>query len=138
MRAGSWPARRWARRRSPSPAPRARALDYTINGVSGQKAIERQIFGPADATPVATYGDLWWGGAAQNGWGVAISQQYRTLFAVWYTYDASGHTVWYVLPGGSWSTAEYLRRNRLSDDGFALDRGVPTIRLRWCHSRLVP
>jgi photosystem II stability/assembly factor-like uncharacterized protein len=80
-------------------------LDYTISGVSGQKAIERQIFGPADATPVATYGDLWWGGAAQNGWGVAISQQYRTLFAVWYTYDASGRTVWYVLPGGSWSTA---------------------------------
>ena len=80
-------------------------LSYTVNGVSGQKSIQRQLFGPPDSTPVAPYGDLWWGGAAQNGWGLAISQQYRTLFCVWYTYDASGRTVWYVIPGGSWTAA---------------------------------
>ena len=80
-------------------------LDYTINGVSGQKTIQRQPFGPADSTPVASYGDLWWGGDAQNGWGVAINQQYRSLFAVWYTYDSSGRTVWYVVPSGSWTAA---------------------------------
>jgi hypothetical protein len=37
---------------------------------------------------------------------VAISQQYRTLFSVWYTYDASGRTVWYVIPGGQWTAAD--------------------------------
>jgi hypothetical protein len=80
-------------------------LSYTINGVSGTKSITRQGFGPVDATPIATYSDLWWGGTPQNGWGVAISQQYRTLFSVWYTYDQAGRTVWYVVPGGSWTAA---------------------------------
>jgi hypothetical protein len=80
-------------------------LDYTLNGRSGRKSITRQGFGAPDTTPVATYGDLWWGGSAQNGWGVAINQQYRTLFSVWYTYDESGKTVWYVIPGGSWTAA---------------------------------
>jgi len=80
-------------------------LSYVINGVSGTKAIQRQLFGPPDTTPVATYGDLWWGGVAQNGWGVAINQQYRSLFAVWYTYDTNGRTIWYVVPAGSWTAA---------------------------------
>lgn len=80
-------------------------LAYTIDGVPGTKSIQRQSFGVPDATPVAKYADLWWGGAAQDGWGVAINQQYRTLFAVWYTYDQAGRTVWYVVPGGAWSAA---------------------------------
>ncbi len=78
-------------------------LSYTINGVSGTKSIQRQAFGPQDATPTASYADLWWGGTAQNGWGVAINQQYRKIFAVWYTYDASGRTTWYVVPDGTWT-----------------------------------
>ena len=78
-------------------------LSYTINGVSGTKAISRQLFGPVDATPTAPYGDLWWGGLSQNGWGVAINQQYRKLFSVWYTYDAQGRNTWYVVPDGTWS-----------------------------------
>jgi hypothetical protein len=85
--------------------PATATLDYTINGVPGRKAIQRQLFGPQDGTPVATFGDLWWGGTAQNGWGVAINQQYRTLFSVWYTYDPNGRTVWYVIPGGTWTAA---------------------------------
>jgi hypothetical protein len=84
-------------------------LNYTINGVSGTKSIQRQAFGPKDSTPVASYSDLWWGGIAQNGWGVAINQQYRTLFAVWYTYDQEGRTVWYVVPGGEWTAANTYR-----------------------------
>ena len=80
-------------------------LSYTIDGVSGTKSITRQPFGVVDSTPVATYGDLWWGGDAQNGWGVAINQQYRTLFSVWYTYDTNGAPAWYVVPGGQWTSA---------------------------------
>jgi len=85
--------------------PGSATLAYTINGVSGAKSITRQPYGPVDPTPVAAYGDLWWGGEAQNGWGVAINQQYRTLFAVWYTYDVNGKTVWYVIPSGAWTSA---------------------------------
>jgi hypothetical protein len=84
-------------------------LTYTINGVSGTKSIQRQAFGPRDTTPVATYTDLWWGGLSQNGWGVAISQQYRTIFAVWYTYDQDGRTIWYVVPGGEWTATNVYR-----------------------------
>ena len=65
----------------------------------------RQPFGVVDSTPVASYGDLWWGGASQNGWGVAINQQYRTLFCVWYTYDTNGAPAWFVVPGGQWTNA---------------------------------
>ena len=80
-------------------------LTYTINGVSGSKSIRRQLFGPKDAAPTGSYGDLWWGGTAQNGWGIAINQQYRKLFSVWYTYDANGRTIWYVIPDGTWTAA---------------------------------
>ena len=83
-------------------------LTYTINGVSGTKSLTRQLYGPADPTPVATYADLWWGetspAAAQNGWGLALNQQYRSLFVIWYTYDAGGKPVWYVASSGTWTT----------------------------------
>jgi hypothetical protein len=86
-------------------SPSTATLTYTINGATGSKTITRQPFGVPDTTPVATYGDLWWGGTAQNGWGVAMSQQQRTLFSVWYTYDNAGKTIWYVIPGGAWTAA---------------------------------
>ncbi len=81
-------------------------LSYTVNGLSGSKQIQRQPFGVPDATPVASYGDLWWN-ANESGWGLSINQQYRTLFAVWYTYGVYGQPVWYVMPGGSWSGDTY-------------------------------
>jgi hypothetical protein len=85
--------------------PGSATLDYTVNGVSGRKTIVRQSFGAPDTTPVGSFADLWWGGESQNGWGVSISQQYRSLFAVWYTYDAAGRTTWFVVPGGTWTAA---------------------------------
>jgi hypothetical protein len=80
-------------------------LAYTIGGVSGHKAITRQPFGPVDTSSGLTVGDMWWGGIAQNGWGMALLQQYRTIFGVWFTYDASGAPTWYVMPSGSWTNA---------------------------------
>jgi hypothetical protein len=43
---------------------------------------------------------------AQNGWGLAVLQQYASLFAVWFTYDASGAPTWFVMPAGSWTNAQ--------------------------------
>jgi hypothetical protein len=69
--------------------------------------------GPAqaalDATATASvatdYTDLWWGGAAQNGWGVAITQHGGMQFNVLYTYDANGKPLWYAMPGGTWDAS---------------------------------
>jgi hypothetical protein len=80
-------------------------MSYTLNGVSGTKSITRIGFGPPDSTPVASYGDLWWGGSSQNGWGLSVNQQYRTLFSLWYTYDANGRATWFVMSGGTWTAA---------------------------------
>ena len=97
---------------------------YTVNGISGSKAIRRNVFGPRDPTPMASYGDLWWGGDAQNGWGVTIAQQYRTLFLAWYTYDAQGKPTWFVVSGGTWPAANVFtgRAYRTSSSAWL---GVP-------------
>jgi len=42
-------------------------------------------------------------GAAENGWGMSITQHGNTLFVVFYVYDAMGNPVWYVMPGGTWN-----------------------------------
>jgi hypothetical protein len=80
-------------------------LDYTINGITSSKFISRQPFGPPTETLTANVGDMYWGGPSQNGWGVATLQQYRTFFIVWFTYDAAGLPVWYVLPSSTPTTA---------------------------------
>jgi hypothetical protein len=86
-------------------APDRALWSYQVNGISGTKQIQRQPFGIPDNAPATNYTDLWWN-AAESGWGVSITQQYRTLFAVWYAYDPNGQPTWYVLPGGSWISAD--------------------------------
>lgn len=78
-------------------------LDYAIDGMSGRRLVTREMFGSGD-TLLHDHSDLWWGGSAQNGWGITIRQQQSTLFNVWYTYDANGNPVWYAMPGGAWTS----------------------------------
>jgi hypothetical protein len=82
-------------------------LTYTVGGNFGTKSIQRETFGIVDNSPIANYGDMWWGGSAQNGWGVVLTQQYHNIFAAWYTYNAAGQTMWYVMPDGSWNGNTY-------------------------------
>jgi len=77
-------------------------FDYTINGVTGHKTITRLLFGPQSPPLDKPLGDLWWAGSQQNGWGIALIQQYSSLFGLWFTYDANGKAIWYVMPSGSW------------------------------------
>lgn len=79
-------------------------LDYTIRGITSSKFISRQPYGPVKATEMLNVGDMYWGGPSQNGWGVAALQQYETFFIVWFTYDAAGLPVWYVLPSSTLTT----------------------------------
>ena len=81
----------------------AATLRYTIDGVSGSKSITRQLFGAGAA--IGNYTDLWWGGQAQNGWGISLTQQGTNLFAVWYTYDAQGKPTWMVMPNARFTTS---------------------------------
>jgi hypothetical protein len=81
-------------------------LSYAIGGIAGRKAISRQPFGPVDNSGGIVVSDMWWGGAVQDGWGISLLQQYRTVFGVWYTYDGRGAPTWFVMPSGFWSDAE--------------------------------
>ena len=47
--------------------------------------------------------DIWWATSAEDGWGMNIAQQGRTLFPVWYTYNAGGTTTFFSGQGGSWN-----------------------------------
>ncbi len=78
-------------------------LNFTINGVSGTKQITRQVF--ADGAPRKNYSGMWWGGQSQNGWGVALMQQANNIFGVWFTYDAQGKPIWFVMPGGVFASS---------------------------------
>lgn len=80
-------------------------LDYAIGAQSGRKNVTRQLFGAADASAGASHGDMWWGGVEQNGWGIALLQQHRALFGVWFTYDAAGSPTWFAMPAGTWTDA---------------------------------
>lgn len=84
----------------------AGTLDFTIDGVTGRKSIRRQAFGPAATFARSDLGDMWWGGSAQNGWGIAVLQQFASLFSVWFTYDAAGQGTWFVMPAGSWTSPD--------------------------------
>ena len=80
-------------------------MQYTVNGVSGTKTISKLNFASGVAPSAIDYSDVWWGGANQNGWGVALVQQQGVLAGSWYTYDSQGQAVWYLISAGSWTNA---------------------------------
>lgn len=81
-------------------------MAYTVSGLSGTKTLTRQSFANGMTTPTATKSDMWWGGSAQNGWGISILQQGQSLFSAWFTYNDAGQATWFVMPGGSWTTQD--------------------------------
>lgn len=59
----------------------------------------------AAAAPSVDYTDLWWS-PNESGWGLNLTQHAsRIIFGVWYTYELDGSRTWYVIPGGSWTSA---------------------------------
>ncbi len=83
----------------------AATMQYTINGVTGQKSVVRQPFGTG--TSPLTVGDMWWAGTSQDGWGINLVQHQGIVFGVWYTYGSDGKPTWYVLPNGTWTNNTY-------------------------------
>ena len=80
-------------------------IRYSINGVSGQRAIQRQIFGHGVAP--LNVSDMWWGGTSQDGWGISLNQQSGIVFGAWFTYGPDGRVTWYVMPNGAWDGTIY-------------------------------
>ena len=83
-------------------------FSYTVNGVSGSKSIQRQVFSPQqptcefsmnDRSGADNFQDLYWN-AAENGWGINITHQGDTVFATWFTYDADRSGMWLVMSNG--------------------------------------
>jgi hypothetical protein len=58
----------------------------------------------AQAIDTRSLQDLWWGGAGESGWGIAISAQEDKLPSMLYVYDAAGKPQWYSLPDGRWDS----------------------------------
>ena len=83
----------------------AATMRYTIGGVGGSKFIQRQLF--ANGDPGANLTDLWWGGVAQNGWGLSLTQQGTQVVGVWYTYDDQGKPTWFIMPGGTFTGDQF-------------------------------
>jgi hypothetical protein len=90
-------------------------FDYTVDAgtaaksvVTQSKPITRQIFdtpprcvwGEQSNLALATnYQDMWWKSPAgsESGWGINLTQQGDTIFATWFTYDASGKPWWLAM-----------------------------------------
>lgn len=82
--------------------------------------IFRQNFTTDPAAPLRGVADMWWGGPSQNGWGIAVHEQPGQLFSVWLTYDGDGNPAWFVMPGGTWTSANTFvgRLYRTSSSAF--------------------
>jgi hypothetical protein len=102
-------------------------LNYTFNGVGGQRALTRFVFDASGNATRVDYSDVWWV-PAESGWGLTVTQQFQTLFANWRTYDANGRPIRFLMPGGTWiGPATYrgtLYRTASTPTGAALSQGV--------------
>lgn len=79
-------------------------LSMQMNAGSRTQAsvLQVQDFTGDFASPLTGVADMWWGGPTQNGWGIAIHEEFGNLFMVWLTYGSDGNPTWFVMPGGSW------------------------------------
>ena len=64
------------------------------------------------------YTGLWWN-ERESGWGMSLTQQGTILFMAWYTYDAAGAPVWYVISNCP------LTGSTCTGDIFTVSGGVP-------------
>ncbi len=59
---------------------------------------------PSAQRPLSDFSGHWWV-PSESGWGLSIHQSATDpMFVVFYHYDASGRAVWFVAPGGRWSS----------------------------------
>jgi hypothetical protein len=87
-------------------------LEQGFGGFS--KWLQRWDFSNGSTEPLYGVADIWWGGPSQAGWGIAIFERPGLLFSMWFTYDDAGHTTWYVMPEGTWTSPSVFEGRILS------------------------
>jgi alpha-tubulin suppressor-like RCC1 family protein len=50
----------------------------------------------AASSPTTPLTGLWWN-QSESGWGISLTQHSAMMFLAWYTYDAAGNPIWYVM-----------------------------------------
>ncbi len=78
---------------------------YPAGHISGKVVETATIDVRVIAQGPLDYTDMWWVGAAENGWGISVTQHGSIQFNVIFAYDALGKSLWYVMPGGSFNAA---------------------------------
>jgi alpha-tubulin suppressor-like RCC1 family protein len=76
----------------------ADSASMTYTAVAGQTRtvpITRQPLANGTTPPAVNYTDIWWN-PNESGWGMAVAQQFATMFLAWYVYDGAGKPIWYV------------------------------------------
>jgi hypothetical protein len=81
---------------------------YEVEVLTGATEVGRSTFTVTAkdlAQPQQNFSDLWWN-AAESGWGLNITQhESGVIFATWFAYGPDGKPIWYVVPEGTWSSA---------------------------------
>jgi hypothetical protein len=90
-------------------------FDYTVDigapaksAIAQTKTITRQEFGvlptcvwgaQPELTLATNYEDIWWRSPAgsESGWGIYLTHQGDQIFATWFTYDAGGKPLWFIV-----------------------------------------
>jgi len=73
----------------------ARSGTVTVTS-DGLYSPQRFTFTGTGAAGVATHEGMWWN-PSEDGWGINLEHQGDTIFATWFTYDASGEAWWLVM-----------------------------------------
>ena len=79
------------------------AVDVYVTGNAGERDMVGQIAITNAPPPSRALQDIWWGGPAENGWGVSLEQDGDTVFGGFYVYGSDGRPVWTVMSGGAWN-----------------------------------
>jgi hypothetical protein len=106
---------------------------HAIRGIySGSGGYSAGVAGPITETVLKAGGQkaavtvhgLWWGGAAESGWGVNLAQQGDIVFATWFTYDDAGKGQWLVMPDATATAGNVFEGAVYRTTGPAFDSAV--------------
>ena len=89
----------------------------------------------AQSVPANNYTDMWWN-PSESGWGISFQQHSsHQVFAVWYTYDPRDLTgsgkakpLWFVMPGGSWTSPTRISGTVFVTNGVPFNQGGSNLR----------
>jgi hypothetical protein len=81
-------------------------LTYQAGSNAIVQPITMQAFGPLptcvwgaqpDLSKATNFTDLWWASppGVEDGWGVNLTHQGKTIFATWFTYGGGGNSTWF-------------------------------------------